>query len=397
MNLFKKIRGAIKRKMPATFNAAEYEAEKIIAFIGEREEEKDAKILMLQDRLDNVEIILRQVPQILENNLCSLKVLEDLQRDLLGLKEETQSLYKQGEQKTTKYMETVLNEFGELHKKQTEKIQSDVLLLDKNLAHLNKDIENRMNEFSRFVAELNEKAMRADLNAVASCKSDDDFDCRLIPLNRYFDNRGMAIAMHLTSVAEKPAPIVYETADIIRTSALSLVADEINDRKISGSVAELGVAKGKFARVINAMFPDRDLHLFDTFDDFPEVDIAVEHKNNYSEARRGSYTNIDLSELLGNMPYPERCIVHKGYFPNTAVGLEAEFCFVNIDCDLYKPIADGLAYFYPRLVKGGCIFVHDYRSKYFTGVKVALREFTETNDISYCVLPDNTGTAVIMK
>ena len=352
MKLFKKIRCAIKRKMPATFNAAEYEADKIITFIEKREEEKDAKIVMLQERLDSVEKQLQQFPQIVKSYLYPLKVLEDVRVDLLDVKEETQSFYKQCEQNSAKYMNLILKEVKELYEKQTEKFKADVSLLDENIGQLNHKLDSQAADLLKSVAELNGMVMRADLNALASCKSDDDFDCRLIPLNRYFDNRGMAVSMHLTSVAEKPASIVYETADIIRTSTLSLVADEINDRNLSGAVAELGVAKGKFARVINAMFPDRELHLFDTFDDFPEVDIAVEQENKYSEARRGSYTNIDLSELLQNMPYPERCVVHKGYFPDSAVGFEAEFCFVNIDCDLYKPIADGLAYFYPRLVKG---------------------------------------------
>ena len=36
--------------------------------------------------------------------------------------------------------------------------------------------------------------------------------------------------------------------DYIRLSALELVAEEINSKKVKGAVAELGVYKGKFAR-----------------------------------------------------------------------------------------------------------------------------------------------------
>ena len=42
--------------------------------------------------------------------------------------------------------------------------------------------------------------------------------------------------------------------DYIRLATLELVADELNSAKIEGSVAELGVYKGKFARYINQYF-----------------------------------------------------------------------------------------------------------------------------------------------
>ena len=38
------------------------------------------------------------------------------------------------------------------------------------------------------------------------------------------------------------------------------------------------------------------------------------------------------------------------------------FCFVSIDTDLYKPTYVGLSEFYPKLVKGGVIIIHDYNS-----------------------------------
>src|SRR4029079_18426640 len=58
--------------------------------------------------------------------------------------------------------------------------------------------------------------------------------------------------------------------DYIRLSTLELVAYEIDRNNILGSVAELGVYKGKFARYINQLFPNRKLYLFDTFMGFDE-------------------------------------------------------------------------------------------------------------------------------
>ena len=203
--------------------------------------------------------------------------------------------------------------------------------------------------------------------------------------------------MHLTSVDERLDDSVYQTADVTRTSAFALIAEEIRERKLEGSVAELGVAQGAFAEVINAHFPEKKLYLFDTFEGFPQADADFERMYDYSDPQKHWYADINVDQVLKRMRYPQNCIVRKGYFPDTAEGLEEVFCFVSIDCDLYKPIYSGLRYFYPRLVEGGCIFVHDYRSKFFRGVKLALRRFADEQGFFYSVLPDNTGTAVIIK
>lgn len=238
------------------------------------------------------------------------------------------------------------------------------------------------------------------VGAVSRCKDDSDYDETVFPLNRRLLEYGVAAASLLRSVEKKPDPIALETSDLIRTSALSLIADEIHSRSISGEVAEFGVARGDFARVINALFPERKLYLFDTFDSFNERDMQYEEKHSYAlELRPASlrYKNIDVREVLSRMRYPENCIVRQGYFPSTAEGLEELFCFVSIDCDLYQPIYAGLQYFYPRLTEGGCIFVHDYLSKYYRGVRPALRKYADEHGIRYAVLPDNAGTAVILK
>lgn len=378
MGLFKSVKSFLKRKLPATFNAAEFETERILK------------------RLEQNEVILYQLLKGLEDEKMLFKLVDRIDEKIDGLAERLED------------EETILNRLDRfeesinwimerLYDEEAKRFEQIGKSIDR-LSNRIKDEDGVIKGTRDSIDKLNEVVMRADLNAIVSCKSDDDYDKRLIPLNRYFNNRGMAVSMHLTSVADKPIPIVYETADIIRTSALSLMADEIHRKQLDGAVAEFGVARGKFARVLNALFPEKTLHLFDTFEGFPEYDVAIDAENNFSDAQKNnSYDNIDMNELKNNMPHLDKCLFHKGYFPQTAEGVEEEFCFVSIDCDLYKPICEGLNYFYPRLVKGGCIFVHDYRSKYFTGVKVAVTEFAERYGISYCVLPDNTGTAVILK
>ncbi|MED1794892.1 TylF/MycF/NovP-related O-methyltransferase [Brevibacillus nitrificans] len=191
---------------------------------------------------------------------------------------------------------------------------------------------------------------------------------------------------------------VYQTKDYVRLSSIELVAQEIYDLNIIGSIAELGVFRGDFAKILNEVFYDRKLFLFDTFEGFNEQDVAIESKENYSASSISDFSNTNVDLVLSKMKYPQNCIVKKGYFPNTAEDLyDEQFAFVSIDTDLFNPIYSGLNFFYPRMVKGGYIFIHDYNNSRFKGAKEAVRKFCDENSVSYFPLSDFSGTAVIIK
>lgn len=141
----------------------------------------------------------------------------------------------------------------------------------------------------------------------------------------------------------------------------------------AGSVAEVGVFRGDFAKYINEAFPDAPLYLFDTFEGFPECDVKNELENSSAEAGRYDATSVEY--VLSRLPHPENALVRKGYFPDTATGMHDSFQFVNLDLDLYAPTLSGLRLFYPQMVGGGVILVHDYFSATYPGVKKALEEF----------------------
>lgn len=143
----------------------------------------------------------------------------------------------------------------------------------------------------------------------------------------------------------------------------------------SVSIAEAGVFQGDFAKCMNQYFPDRQLYLFDTFEGFDAKDIVLERQNNYSAAGEADYHNTSPELVRQKMKYPERCIFKTGYFPKTARDIEAEFCFVNLDLDLYQPTLEGLRWFESKMVKGGVILVHDYFADNFRGVRQAVDEY----------------------
>lgn len=160
-------------------------------------------------------------------------------------------------------------------------------------------------------------------------------------------------------------------------------AKEVYDREMHGSVAEVGVYRGDFARVINEAFADRNLYLFDTFEGFSVQDLKQDRDGTMGKdlgQRHFSNTSIEL--VLAKMPHKDKCIIKKGWFPQSAQDLEEDkFCFVNLDCDLYEPILAGLEFFYPKMVRGGVILIHEYFSQGYIGVKEAVNEFLKNHNL----------------
>lgn len=183
-----------------------------------------------------------------------------------------------------------------------------------------------------------------------------------------------------------------------RKSCLESISMIFKEKKVQGAVAELGVYRGDFAKIINGLFPDRKLFLFDTFEGFPEKDLTYERENNLLTNEIGRLSNTSVEYVLNKMPHREMCIIRKGYFPDTAFGLEEErYAFVNIDVDLYKPILAGLEYFWPRMAENGYIFVHDYFSFSYAGARKAIEEFSEKYNVGFTPIGDTLSVAFVKK
>ena len=184
--------------------------------------------------------------------------------------------------------------------------------------------------------------------------------------------------------------------DYIRLATLELVSNEIHHRKIEGNVAELGVYKGKFARYLNRYFPDRTLYLFDTFEGFNNQDVIREKKMDFSTGDQ-DFSDTSVETVLKSMPFPHMCKPVKGFFPDSASEISDTFAFVSLDTDLYDPLYAGLRFFYPKLAKGGYIFVHDFNNDAYKGARRAVEVFSEEEKISYVPIPDSCGSAIITK
>lgn len=216
-------------------------------------------------------------------------------------------------------------------------------------------------------------------------------------------NRHLGLGLHPISLCTMPIwpnqhpDLPSAEDDYCRMMALRLAADRIAEQQVPGAIAELGVYRGELASLLNRLFPDRRLYLFDTFEGFSAHDLSGGEESNRSKATAGDFRDTTIDLVLSRMAHRDKVIMRKGYFPDTAVGLEDTFAFVSLDVDLYKPTAAGLSYFYPRLSRGGCIFVHDYNNQRYRGVRNAVDEFAKLAGAPVVQLPDFAGTAVVSK
>lgn len=195
--------------------------------------------------------------------------------------------------------------------------------------------------------------------------------------------------------------------DYVRISTLELVANQIIKNDTSGSLAEVGVYKGNISLLLNEMFPSRTLYLFDTFESFDNRDINYEIQNRMMDSGRKNaisklyecFTDTSVEMVLNKMPYPDMCIIKKGYFPETVSDIsdEIKFALVSIDVDLYKPTYEALQYFFPRLNNRGYIIVHDYNQYVCDGVMRAVDQFCSEQHITPVPITDTGGSIIIVK
>lgn len=189
-----------------------------------------------------------------------------------------------------------------------------------------------------------------------------------------------------------------EDHDNVRKDMFVLLCRSINERKVPGAIAELGVYRGRTARLLHHYFPDRPLHLFDTFQGFSKKDIDAERKTTGLNVDENHFADTNVEKVLSHInPLNDRVKVFPGYFPDSITrDIEGElYALVHLDADLYEPTLNGLKHFYDRLSKGGFVIVHDYNA--WPGARKAVDEFCNSKGIFPIPMPDKSGSCLVLK
>ena len=159
-------------------------------------------------------------------------------------------------------------------------------------------------------------------------------------------------------------------------------------RKLNGNMAEVGVYQGGSAKLICEAKGKTNLFLFDTFDGLHNISDTDTHfgQKFWNE---NQFNNTDEESVKKLLEKYENVKIIKGIFPDSAEPIrEMNFSFVHLDVDLYQSTIDSLRYFYPRLVTGGIILIHDFHTD---GIKKAINEFLTENDIQIIELSGTQG------
>jgi O-methyltransferase len=180
---------------------------------------------------------------------------------------------------------------------------------------------------------------------------------------------------------------IIEHYDYTRLAAIGCALKRVVDGSIPGNVAECGVYKGETSWFLRRAVPQRTLYLFDTFEGFP------------GEKDDGRFKDTSVERVLAKIGDTRDVVVRKGRVPETFKGLENEkFAFVLLDMDIFEPTAAALEFFYPRLSKGGYVFVHDYNSDESDwACKRALDGFMRGKPEQVIDLSDHGGSALFRK
>ena len=188
----------------------------------------------------------------------------------------------------------------------------------------------------------------------------------------------------------KSHELVTSTRDPVRYTTIALAIHSLVKAAVPGGFAEVGVYRGDTSRILHALAPDRLLYLFDTFEGFPA------HETDEPDSR---FRNTSLEILRQTLGDVSNVVIRKGYFPDTAKGLETErFAFVLLDVDKYQPTLAGLQFFYPRLSDAGYLMVHDYNSPESNGaVSNAVDEFMVGKPEPLVQVADSGGSVLFRK
>tara|TARA_Y100000746_G_C15399761_1_gene405842 strand:- start:294 stop:965 length:672 start_codon:yes stop_codon:yes gene_type:complete len=189
-----------------------------------------------------------------------------------------------------------------------------------------------------------------------------------------------------------------DKGDLVRLYFLLNQIEYIKNSNIGGLIAEVGVYKGTTARLFHQSFPDKEILLFDNFEGFDKRDINHQKENSKEDLASKTVFNTSLESVQDFVGKSALVKFIPGYFPESTESIDPDnhYALVHLDADLYNPQISGLEYFYPKMTQGGVIIIHDCNNE-FTGSKKALDEFFLDKPETPIIIPDKSGSALVVK
>jgi O-methyltransferase len=161
--------------------------------------------------------------------------------------------------------------------------------------------------------------------------------------------------------------------------------------RVPGDTAECGVYEGAGSYLIggHAARLGRRHHLFDSFEGLSQPETI-----DGTYWRRGAMS-VPEERVRERLKDLDNLHFWRGWIPERFYEVaDRRFSFLHIDVDLYQPTLDSIAFFYPRMNRGGLMLFDDYGFATCPGARRAVDEFFVGKPEPIIDLP--TGQAFVM-
>jgi len=188
----------------------------------------------------------------------------------------------------------------------------------------------------------------------------------------------------------------------IQLATLIFEIDRLKD--VAGSIAEIGVARGRTTRficehLVASGYADQEIYAIDTFSSFLDSDIDFEAKHRGKRAKdlKGMFDYNDFEVWKRNFvdfPFVKAIQGDCGAFDYSSI---APIKVAFLDVDLYLPTKRTLPKIYENLCAGGVILIDDVwkadenKPGLFDGARHAYMEFCDDLKIVPTIIGNKCG------
>ena len=160
------------------------------------------------------------------------------------------------------------------------------------------------------------------------------------------------------------------------TSELELALD------LEGEILECGSsrcgASAIMGELLNRRSRPKAVYACDSFQGFDRAELESERRRGLTDATDHDFTSTSLDYVKRKLRALRlEDVVHpvQGYFQDTLSGLDRQWGFVLIDCDLESSMSFCAETAWPRLTPGGRMVFDDYTRERFAGARRAVDAF----------------------
>jgi hypothetical protein len=155
---------------------------------------------------------------------------------------------------------------------------------------------------------------------------------------------------------------------------LSQMVFNIIDNAIDGDIAEFGSYKGHsgylLANLIKQTGSDKELYLFDMFEEFPKEDVGIDRMWNNTH-------QVFFNEVRQKFSDFNRVSLIKGDFTESFIESPIrKLALVYVDCDSYRSTRYLCEHIFEQVLeKGGAMIFEDYGHSPLLGNRIAVHEY----------------------